>query len=170
MALPNPGMDAVPFTPLTAEFLDDMIENIESLADGSGLNTNAVTSDKIDWTTLAWQDWEPSFAGSGSMTFTPTSQYARYAKLGATIFYSMRAFGNTSGSAGSDILFTLPESASSTLNLASGYGVLRDQGVFEPAVVLQSGTNQILVRKASGSSWAIGADRRVYISGTYETN
>lgn len=33
MALPNTSMDAVPFTPLTAEFLDDMIENIEYLGD-----------------------------------------------------------------------------------------------------------------------------------------
>lgn len=42
MALPNTGMDAVPFTPLTAEFLDDMIENIEALSDGSGFNTGAI--------------------------------------------------------------------------------------------------------------------------------
>lgn len=33
MSLPNPTMDAVPFTPLTAEFLDNMIENTQYLAD-----------------------------------------------------------------------------------------------------------------------------------------
>ena len=42
MALPNPGMDAVPFTPLTAEFLDDMIENIQSLSSGTGFATGAI--------------------------------------------------------------------------------------------------------------------------------
>lgn len=42
MALPNSGMDAVPFTPLTAEFLDEIIENIESLSDGSGFDTGAL--------------------------------------------------------------------------------------------------------------------------------
>ena len=47
MSLPNPGMDAVPFTPLTAAFLDDMIENIEALAAGTGLNSSVVTSTKI---------------------------------------------------------------------------------------------------------------------------
>lgn len=46
MALPNPGMDAVPFTPLTAEFLDDMIENIESLSSGTGIGDGAVTAGK----------------------------------------------------------------------------------------------------------------------------
>lgn len=63
MALPNTGMDAVPFTPLTAEFLDDMIENIESLSDGTGFETgaittntladNGVTTDKIDFSTFS---------------------------------------------------------------------------------------------------------------------
>jgi hypothetical protein len=42
MALPNPGMDAVPFTPLTAEFLDDMIENIESLSAGTGFGSKVI--------------------------------------------------------------------------------------------------------------------------------
>lgn len=42
MPLPHPGLDAVPFTPLTAEFLDNMNENIESLATGTGLNDGAV--------------------------------------------------------------------------------------------------------------------------------
>ena len=52
MPLPNPDMDAVPFTPLTAEFLDDMIENIESLSDGSGLEPESVESDNINLKTL----------------------------------------------------------------------------------------------------------------------
>lgn len=58
MGLPKPGLDAVPFTPLTAQFLDDMNENIESLSDGTGfedgaigtapIGDEAVTGDKID--------------------------------------------------------------------------------------------------------------------------
>lgn len=47
MSLPNPGMDAVPFTPLTAEFLDNMIENIESLADGTGFDAGAIGTTDI---------------------------------------------------------------------------------------------------------------------------
>jgi hypothetical protein len=42
MPLPNSSMDAVPFTPLTAAFLDDMIENIEALAAGTGMDSTAV--------------------------------------------------------------------------------------------------------------------------------
>lgn len=47
MSLPNPSMDAVPFTPLTAAFLDQMIANIEALAAGTGLNTNVVAASKL---------------------------------------------------------------------------------------------------------------------------
>lgn len=47
--LPNPSMDAVPFTILPAEFLDDMIENIESLAGGTGFNPGAVGGGSINF-------------------------------------------------------------------------------------------------------------------------
>jgi hypothetical protein len=42
MPLPFPGQDAVPFTTLTAQFYDETIANIESLADGSGFDAGAV--------------------------------------------------------------------------------------------------------------------------------
>lgn len=47
MPLPKPDLDAIPFTPLTAQFLDDMIENIESLSDGSGFEDGAITTGSI---------------------------------------------------------------------------------------------------------------------------
>jgi hypothetical protein len=49
MALPYPGKDAVPFTPLTAQFLDEMIANDEALAAGTGFNNGAIP-------TSAYQD------------------------------------------------------------------------------------------------------------------
>lgn len=47
MPLPNPDQDAVPFTILTAQFYDETIENIEALADGSGLNNGAVGNSQL---------------------------------------------------------------------------------------------------------------------------
>lgn len=46
MSLPYPGMDFTPFDILTASELDQMVENIESLADGTGLDAAAVTPSK----------------------------------------------------------------------------------------------------------------------------
>ena len=53
MSLPHQNLDAVPFTPLTAEFLDNMNENIESLARGTGLEPAAVKASNIDFATFA---------------------------------------------------------------------------------------------------------------------
>ena len=46
MGLPNSGMDAVPFTPITSQWGDEIIENIESLSDGSGV-------DNLSWATTS---------------------------------------------------------------------------------------------------------------------
>lgn len=42
MSLPNPAMDFTAFDVLTADQLDDLVENDQALAAGTGLNTNAV--------------------------------------------------------------------------------------------------------------------------------
>ena len=47
MALPNPGMDAVPFTPITSQWGDEIIENIEALAAGSGLDDGVLDNTKL---------------------------------------------------------------------------------------------------------------------------
>jgi len=47
MSLPNPGMNFTAFDVLPAADLNDMVANIEALADGSGLDDGAVTADKL---------------------------------------------------------------------------------------------------------------------------
>ena len=42
MSLPNPGMSFDPLTPLPAESLNDLVENIEALAAGTGLNAGVI--------------------------------------------------------------------------------------------------------------------------------
>ena len=83
MALPNPGMDAVPFTPLTAEFLDDIIENIESLSSGTGIGDGSIAASKLDSTTYGtvdangWKDYGTYFVKS--VTFTNTTDLLQFA-------------------------------------------------------------------------------------------
>lgn len=52
MALPNIGMNFTPYDTLTAAELDDIVENIEALADGSGQNTASITGAKIATSTI----------------------------------------------------------------------------------------------------------------------
>lgn len=48
MALPNPGMSFSPFAILTAEEMNDLVENIESLADGTGFDAGAIGTEDVD--------------------------------------------------------------------------------------------------------------------------
>lgn len=129
MALPNPGMDAVPFTPLTAEFLDDMIENIESLSSGTGFATgaittstlaeSAVTASKIDFTTFSgtstqWRTWTPTLSNHSG-----TVNVARYTLVGKTCQFYFKVTLTSGASASLNI--TLPVTASSNIKTGS-YG------------------------------------------------
>lgn len=68
MALPNPGMVFTPFDPLPASDLNDIVENVEALAAGTGLNDASVTAEKIDTgaITLGYVDKTSNFTTSAS--------------------------------------------------------------------------------------------------------
>lgn len=65
MSLPYPSMVFVPLDILTAEEMNQLVSNIESLSTGTGLADGAITSDKIDWA-----------SASGSV---PVSDYITFA-------------------------------------------------------------------------------------------
>lgn len=52
MALPNPSMSFSPFAILTAEEMNELVENIEALADGSGIDSGAIIGSKFKDGTL----------------------------------------------------------------------------------------------------------------------
>lgn len=107
MSLPNPGMTFDPFDPLPASQLNDVVENIEALANGTGLDDDAVTASKIVFG-IGGAGWE-EIARSADLvsptdTITVTSIPARRNLLllwvgistGGTISSSIR-FNNDSG-------------------------------------------------------------------------
>ena len=47
MSLPNPSMSFTPFDQLPASDLNDIVENVEALAAGTGLDDGVVTSEKL---------------------------------------------------------------------------------------------------------------------------
>lgn len=69
MSLPYPSMVFVPLDILTAEEMNQLVSNIESLSAGTGLADGAITSDKIDsaaYTTTrkrigTWIDGKPLY-------------------------------------------------------------------------------------------------------------
>jgi len=131
MSLPNPGMDAVPFTPLTAEFLDDMIENIESLSSGTGFANNAIGASKLATSAIT--------LGYAQITsdFGTTSGTAVSAGLGVTV---------TIPSGGRKVRIT----AFSSYLSSSSAVTITDMTLWDGTVA--SGTQLALCRTTSGGS------------------
>lgn len=99
MSLPNPGMDAVPFTPITSEWGDDIIENIEALAAGTGLNAGAVPGSALNFAATGsggiwWEEIGRTTLGVAGDTITLSSLPARkYLR----VLYSCLPTGGTIG-------------------------------------------------------------------------
>lgn len=80
MALPNPSMSFSPFAILTAAEMNDLVENDQALAAGTGLNSNVVTASKIDFTTFL------SGYNSGSTVTINTASTYTLATVDVTAF------------------------------------------------------------------------------------
>jgi len=48
MSLPNPSMNFTPFDPLPASDLNDIVENVEALAAGTGLDDSSIVKAKLE--------------------------------------------------------------------------------------------------------------------------
>jgi len=130
MSLPNPNMDFSVFDTLPATELDDLVENIEALADGSGLNTgdasNGVSNTKLKTGVGepggAWNAYTPTPSGVtvGNGVFACT-----YKQVGKTVFVKFGfTLGTTSSITGTP-KFTLPVTPNSSFINSYAGGVLR---------------------------------------------
>jgi hypothetical protein len=108
MSLPNTISPVSPFDVILSETTNEMIENIEALADGSGLDDGAVTSSKLATGAGepggAWTSWTPTFSnftiGSGTVS-------GRYTQIGKTVIFTLEVTLSSS-TMGSIPTFTLP--------------------------------------------------------------
>lgn len=77
--LPNPGMDFTPLTPLTAEEMDDLVENIEAVNAAPGLN---YSTSEVD-TGMTWIDGKHIYKKTVDFGAEPAANQAK--KVSANI-------------------------------------------------------------------------------------
>lgn len=82
--LPNPGMDFTPLTPLTAEEMDNIVENIEAINEAPGLN---YSTSEID-TGMTWIDGKKIY----KKTFDCGAEPANYQSTDT--YFDIPNFGN----------------------------------------------------------------------------
>lgn len=75
MSLPNPSMSFSPFAILTAEEMNDLVENIESLADGTGFDNGAIATSDIADTAITLAKLNSNVFTKTSLIVTPASGF-----------------------------------------------------------------------------------------------
>jgi hypothetical protein len=161
MSLPNPGMDAVPFTPLTAEFLDDMIANVEALAAGTGLNDASVSAVKLVTGATAHNFVEigrTTLAVAGD-TITVTVPAFRHLKIvarstptGGTNHHTLRFNGDTGNNY--DIRLSVNGGADASATSQSGLDVGYSVGTFDMLTIVDVTNISTLVKNVMGTAVA----------------
>lgn len=116
-----------------------------------------------------WSTWKPTFPTVGGMSFENVSiNHARYTIIGKTCHFVLRAAGTTTGTSSTSIQFTLPVPAFLNSNAAIGSAITNDSG-FDLGWHILANDSSVQVRKyGTNNPWSLGADRRIYVSGTYE--
>lgn len=72
--LPNPGMDFTPLTPLTAEEMDDIVENIEAINNAASMN---YSTSEVD-TGATWIDGKTIYKKTFHKNIPSASRYDGY--------------------------------------------------------------------------------------------
>jgi hypothetical protein len=137
MALPYPTKVVLPFDIATAQDMNERHANDEALANGSGLDNGAVTSDKIG---IVWQTWNnPISSGITIGNGTVTAKYFTVAKK--VTFYFQFTLGSTSAITG-DVLLTPPVAFASSF--ASGRQPLGNVSLVDAGTNVRAGEAHIL--------------------------
>lgn len=139
MPLPHPGLEAIPFTPLTAEFIDDMNDNIESLANGTGFNPGALVWEEIARVTLT--------SNSADIVASWTGNPRKYIK----VILGIRAFSAT------------PTAVNLRLNNDYGNNYAHRVTTFASTYTSTPATSQVSFPFIGGASWPAGVQVEVDI-------
>lgn len=170
MALPNPSMSFSPFAILTAEEMNDLVENIESLASGTGFNAGAISTAAIAdgaVTTaklgLTPQSWTPTITPQGAMTYTGVSTTAWYVDFGG--FYQIWVYTNGTTGGTPTIGFNVTNLPFAVVNVEQTLSAIADVGANDSGYAHNISSTEIAIRRPGNVAWNAGAGRGFVLSG-----
>jgi len=99
MGLPNPDIEFVPITPGTAEDMNNMVENIESLSAGTGFEDGAIDTDTLAESAVTLEKFDTTTIPMGlfylnSSQNTGSNAFAKV-KLDSTAYNRLITFDGT---------------------------------------------------------------------------
>lgn len=140
--LPNTGMTFTPFDPLTAAEMNDLVENIESLSDGTGIENDVLIDRHFadssvqphtllagTGTSWVWQTWVPTY--SGFTLSNGTLNAALYVQIGKTVHFYWRVTYGSSTSHTDPMIISFPVTPHSSV--AIGLTGILGTGVYQDA-------------------------------------
>lgn len=162
-------MSFSPFAILTAEEMNDLVENIEHIYNG-GLADGSVTAAKLN---LPWTDWTPTLVGFSA---NPSGAVYRYHKVGTHVSLSV-SMPNNGTSNGTSFTISLPFTAATIAGVKWVVPVVQpvnngsvntsNPGI---ATIDSGGTVITLLRDLGGSTWTNSGGKRVpWFSMEYES-
>lgn len=119
---------------------------------------NFILDDDFDW-----ESWQPSFSGSGTLTFTPTTiHFAQFWDRGDHLQLSLHATGTTAG-AGNTIYATLPRNITNSKAALSGWVI--DGGGRLGAAAWVEDEYKVAISRYDAANFGAAAARQISISG-----
>lgn len=121
-----------------------------------------------DFSAEAWRDdWEPEV--SSSMTLTDVQIFqSRYLQVGKMVWFKISVRFTTGGVASASVTFKVPRIIGSTGGETFA-AAIRDGGNRGGVAFTQAGTDDtMVVIKADGANWGLGASRSFAVNGSYQ--
>lgn len=172
MALPNPSMSFSPFAILTAEEMNDIVENIEALADVSAFNAGSFPITLLE----NGHDWTSYSANVVGFSALPSGATYRYFRIGNMC--TVQVFMPNPGTSNSTSLtIDLPFQAANTIGAGQWMGLIPQTlnngatNVTTPGIAVITGGATVITtyRDLNGALWTASGTKRVpHISITYE--
>ena len=148
------------FDILTAEEQNDLVENIEALAAGTGLNAAVIANVNLALTATTWT---PTITPQGAMTYTGVTTVAWYTDFGGFYYIWIKSEGTTGGTASLGFNVTnLPFAINTTEQALVG---IADAGNNDTGYAQSISGTELAVRRPGNANWNIGSNRGFLISG-----